>query len=132
MDKISVIDVIATQCTYNSVVVDLQIAPIRKRPIKRKVYLRDKADVSSIIDDLQSFSYRYFQSMLWNSFDDKWEAIKSAIKVTTKKHEPINTPQADSTFLGLTAHLNVLEGRSRGCTSSKLREVRGLEGLQAM
>ena len=50
VEELSVTDGIAD---HNSVVVDLHIAPTRKRPVKRKVYLRDRADVDSITKDFR-------------------------------------------------------------------------------
>ncbi|XP_030841013.1 uncharacterized protein LOC115923809 [Strongylocentrotus purpuratus] len=106
VDKISVTDGIAD---HSSVIVDLRVAPTRKRPIRRKIYLRGKADTQGIKETLQDFTDTYFQTNQDKSVEDKWEEIRSAILHTMEKHVPhkFSTTRFNLPWFNRSLHLTI-------------------------
>ena len=73
---------------HDLVIVDLNVAPIRKRPVRRKIYLRKKADTDGIKKALDDFSKKFHIDRTRKSVSEKWIDIKSAITHSMDKYVP--------------------------------------------
>ena len=85
VEKVTVVDGIAD---HSSVIVDLKIAPFRKRPVKRKIFLYNKADTDGITQALEDFSNEYFKINKGMTVHDKWDCIKTTILQTMASYVP--------------------------------------------
>ena len=73
---------------HDSVIVDLKISPTRKRPAKRKIFLRNKADIEGIKQAFQEFADKYLCDSQNKDVNAKWEEIQSSIFHTMERYVP--------------------------------------------
>ena len=74
---------------HEIVQVKINIAPLRKRLPKRKIYLRHKANTDNINTALNSLKDEYFNKFTNNNnIDDKWNFFEKNIKSIIDKHIP--------------------------------------------
>ena len=85
VNKITVEDGISD---HELVIADLNIAPIRTRPVKRKIYLHNKADIDGMKQELEDFAERFKQTSKGKTLSEKWNDIKTAINDTMERFVP--------------------------------------------
>jgi hypothetical protein len=71
---------------HHAVLVEVQLNSRRKKLPPRKVYLRNKADISGIKKYLEDFQDSYFSNK--SSIQNDWDKIEGAIKNTMDKNVP--------------------------------------------
>ena len=83
--KSSVIEGVAD---HLNVLVDVNATPTRKRKVKRKVFLRDKADTASIFKSLKESFPAYEMETSGMSADVKWNWFQQMVHNIMDKHIP--------------------------------------------
>ena len=73
---------------HSIVKVNLDLKLKRRKPNRRKVYLRHKADETGIKNDIFNFQVKYAEEMGQASVQEKWDAIEKEIKATMDRHVP--------------------------------------------
>ena len=73
---------------HDMVITDLSLEPPRRRPQKRKVYIRKRANVQQIKSDLLSFANYYLTNLLHADLDMKWDTFVATISDTLERNVP--------------------------------------------
>ena len=73
---------------HEMVTFDIYLKPKRKRALKRRVFIKKKANIDKIKDDMMFFCDFYMIHLIITSVDNKWNELEKALKTTTERNIP--------------------------------------------
>ena len=73
---------------HDMVITDLSLEPLRRRPQKRKVYIRKRANVQQIKSDQLSFANYYLTNLLHADLDMKFDTFVTTMSDTLERNVP--------------------------------------------